>query len=371
MKIKGLYQKRGWWYWNRMVRGHRVYVALETQDQAEAIQRALKLKQRPQIIAGGRLENEVKRFIAQKLAHKEFSRFSAQNKTLTLLRFCREMGDVLPASITEANIRAWYKKECDRVVGSTAQGYLMAVRSFFNWMVQENLLAKNPTHAIRIEKWDYGHRVKFCEPELRDKLLKKTKDPILAFVVHAGFEAGMRRNEIIEARPSWFDLKSRTVFVKETDTFTPKDREARAIPMTDVLFNFLKKHPMKGKYCIAPDVERGKSRYRYDFIRAFTTYMADQKVPWVTPHVMRHTFGSLLASGGESLLKIARWMGDDPRVVERHYAHLQPGDRSINRLHGDHLSDSPSPTKPQSAKPRSPRRSRASKKPPRLPGRKA
>ena len=31
----------------------------------------------------------------------------------------------------------------------------------------------------------------------------------------------------------------------------------------------------------------------------------------MTPHIMRHTFASLLASAGVSIYKIAKWLGDD------------------------------------------------------------
>ena len=29
---------------------------------------------------------------------------------------------------------------------------------------------------------------------------------MIGFVMHAGFEAGLRRNEIVETRPSWFSI---------------------------------------------------------------------------------------------------------------------------------------------------------------------
>ncbi len=96
---------------------------------------------------------------------------------------------------------------------------------------------------------------------------------------------------------------------------------------------------MDGTWCIAPEVQRGKSRYRYDFIRPFNLYLEfmgrelGQDLSWVTPHVMRHTFGSLLAIAGESLAKISEWMGDDPRVTDRHYLHFKEGDIAINKLH--------------------------------------
>lgn len=38
----------------------------------------------------------------------------------------------------------------------------------------------------------------------------------------------------------------------------------------------------------------------------------------------RHTFGSLLASKGESLYKISALMGNSPEICRRHYAALLP-----------------------------------------------
>jgi len=76
---------------------------------------------------------------------------------------------------------------------------------------------------------------------------------------------------------------------------------------------------------------RRKSVYRWDFGRPFDLYMEAQKVPWVTPHIMRHTFASLLASAGVSIYKIAKWLGDDVRTVQRHYAKLLPNDSEIER----------------------------------------
>jgi site-specific recombinase XerD len=52
----------------------------------------------------------------------------------------------------------------------------------------------------------------------------------------------------------------------------------------------------------------------------------------VTAHVMRHTFAALLLSGGVSLYKVARWLGDGAKVVEDHYGHLVAEDQEIERL---------------------------------------
>jgi integrase len=48
-------------------------------------------------------------------------------------------------------------------------------------------------------------------------------------------------------------------------------------------------------------------------------------VPWVTPHVLRHTWASLAAMNGVSLWDIAQVLGDTIATVEANYLHLTPG----------------------------------------------
>jgi integrase len=376
--IKGLYKKRGWWYFSRMRGGVRKTIALETRDEEEAMHKALDLTNAPDLALGGTLEGEIESFIAFKLARNEFSRFSAENKSLTLKRFARWVGRTQIPSIKTGDLQRFYSEERNRVTESTAQGYMMCLRSFFGWLKNERkIIATNPATDISMGRWDYGTKTEYCQPELRDALLEgwrkipigimsKEQARMIGFIMHAGFEAGLRRNEIVEARPSWFLIKGRSLRVQKTETFRPKDREARAIPLTDVFIAFLEKYPMDGTWCIAPEIQRGKSRYRYDFIRPFHIFLEfmgnelEKDLSWVTPHVMRHTFGSLLAIAGESLAKISEWMGDDPRVTDRHYLHFKEGDTAINKLHA---FVPPPRSRRLPAKRCSPRRKSASSKP--------
>jgi integrase len=52
---------------------------------------------------------------------------------------------------------------------------------------------------------------------------------------------------------------------------------------------------------------------------------AGQIAPAIGFHVLRHTYGSLLAQAGVSMAVIAAALGHaDSRMTERHYAHLSP-----------------------------------------------
>jgi len=110
-----------------------------------------------------------------------------------------------------------------------------------------------------------------------------------------------------------------------------KEAVLNAIAEFDTLHRdeFLKKYGLRYPYLLQPDVKQGKHRYRFDFRRAFFDYMKAQGVPWISPHVMRHSFASICASKGIDIYRIATWLGDDVRVVQRHYAKLRPDDREI------------------------------------------
>ena len=369
IKIRGLYRqtKTQIFYYGKMRNGVRKPISLETKDENEAIQRVMKLIGSPELGLIGSWEDEVESFIKYKVSRDEFSRFSAENKRLTVIRYCKMLKKPL-TQIRREDIQRIYDIEQKRhLKKSTIQGYMMCLRSFFSYLkVERKVIRENPAE-IDFGKWEYGEKDRYCIPEERDILLKGWKDvPItvlpkesskmIGFIFHSGFEAGFRRNEIIEGKPEWFFIENNSIHVCQTDTFRPKDRENRHIPLTRGFKDFLKNYPMTGTWCIAPDVTRGRSRYRYDFIRPFNIYLEymskehKHDFTWITPHHMRHTFASLLAIAGESIYKIAEWMGISYKVAIAHYAHLQKGDKSINKLHSSSLYSS---HKPSSLSPRS------------------
>ena len=171
----------------------------------------------------------------------------------------------------------------------------------------------------------------FCREAQRDQLIETAERDDLKFALYCGFHAGMRKNEIIEARPFWFDMEARLIHMRRTPTMNFKDREERTVPMTAEFHDFLLGYGLREPFMLQPEVNKGKNRYRYDFKRPFSEHVTAQGFPWVTIHTMRHTFASLLASHGVSLYKIAVWLGDDPRVVDRRYARLKPNDPDIER----------------------------------------
>jgi len=329
-KIKGLY-KRGHVFWfTHQKDGRRIFVSLRTSDYVEAAQKAVMILKRPSLNPTQGLGADIDAFLAYQLAHRNFTAASADSKGAVLRKFGRSMGWLDTASIATEDIQRFYDEQRGEVSESSAQTYIMALRSFFGWTVQQALRRDNPAAGVRMGRVVSAPRRLFCTFAQRDTIINGAPTPELKFVFYCGFHAGLRKNEIIQAQPDWFDLEQGLLHLKKTATFEPKDKEERTVPLTKEFREFLKEYGLHSPFMLRPDVEQGKSLYRYDFDRPYFRYLDPLGFRWVTPHIMRHTFGSLLASRGCSIYKIAIWMGDEVATTQKHYAKLLPIDPDID-----------------------------------------
>lgn len=329
---RGIYL-RGSVYWLNFQRnGKRLFVSLETSDFTEAIKRAQEIRAAPILKQGSPFADEIEAFLAYKRRKNQFTAASAQARGYILRAFARDIGKISPASITTVDVQRWYDGKLHKHSAVTANGYAMILRSFFNWCRDVARISRvNPVDNTELTQ-DLGTRMRdSCTEEQRDRLISTCNREDIAFVLYCGFHAGLRKNEIIETRPFWFDIPAGLLHLRKTATINFKDREERTIPLTQEFRKFLIGYGLREPFMLQPKVTHGMNRYRYDFSRPFKYHVTAHGLAWVTPHTMRRTFASLLASAGVSLYKIAKWLGDDPRVVERHYARLSPADADIDR----------------------------------------
>lgn len=350
--MRGLRKRGEVYYFALQKNKKRTWHNLHTNDLPTAIRKAAQIRHSPEITSGLMLENCVERFVREKRtmrehgARKGWARRTADSKIYTLRIFAAFCGRITPARATPDHIKRFYESRLRSRNAQTAYGNYMTVRSFFNWCVSERLARENPCVAIKIEAPPAAPRRDFCEPELVAKLINECPREDLKYVLYCGFHAGMRFLEIVESVPWWFDMKRGQVNLRKTPTIEFKDLEERKVPMTEDFLRFvLDEYGLREPFMLHPENKHGKNRYRYDFKRPFYIYMKEQGCPWVTPHIMRHTFASLLASmdpmlGGPSDFEIATWMGIDLRTYQRTYAKLRPRRGALDKAF--HLETKPS-----------------------------
>ena len=360
---RNLYLKRGSWWFAQQVKGKRQWINLHTNDEAEAVRFRRLARANPIIRPETGLLPDVDAYVEYKVKNRLHSKNSADTKVLCLRAFARWLPETATlANVTSEQCDGFYRavqqpgfdqdtrrklKEPPRPASeSTAHGYMMTLRAFFRWAVETRRVRfDNPVTRLEFGRVDHKVRRGFIDKAAKNFLIASATNDDLRFVLFCGFDAGLRRDEIAEARRDWFDLKGGNLQVRNAKKpprlragerkFRVKNGKERHVPLTHPFCTFLKKyleglHPLD--FVLRPEVRHGTARYRYDVRRPFGEFVAEQRMPFVTQHVMRHSFASNLKIAGISIAKIADWLGDTERATEKNYSHLMPHDQDIHAL---------------------------------------
>lgn len=333
-EMKGIL-RRGeiYWFQPAMKNGIRPpMMSLQTTDLQTAIKAAALVRHSPLLVTADPLTAEIERFLVTPYEGKKFySRSSQQALGYMLRAFVRQLkkGTRLP-DISQETVQAYYDKSLAEKDPHTAHKRLMSLRAFFNRAVESKKIRVNPAIGVVTADLPPAPRVLFCTAEQRDKLIEACTREDLKLVLMLGFHAGMRKQEIIQAVASWFNMQQGFIDMRPTPTMPFNDhKRPRTIPMRQVLLDFLTEYGLRTPFMLRPDVKQGKDIYRYDFDSALGALTKCCGLEWVTAHVMRHTFASLLVIEGRSIFKVAKWLGDSLATTEKHYAHLAPIDSDI------------------------------------------
>jgi integrase len=337
----------GTYYFSWTEGGKRKQRSLETSDLAEAIERAAAIIRRVEVgrqegmSKGGKLSTEIEIFLERKVAAGKFSVESAKNAKSALAELLKIVGDLQVSKISTHEIEAWWvamrteiRPRTRKVLSDPSlHSYLRWVRSFFSTLAQDGKIKGSPAapDMFRPARPAVVSRQKFSDPKIarqldrvRDRALEYAEDDDMRFILFCGFYAGMRKKEIVQARPDWFDLEGKVIRIRNTESFTMKARhKPRVVPMHDRFRHFLESYGLRHPFMLKPDRARAKkSTYRYDFRVPFAQLMKKINFRWATPHDMRHAFASKLLINGATPATVAAYMGDSVKVVLEHYGHL-------------------------------------------------
>jgi integrase len=313
--------------------------------QTDIIQAHVKARQMISVYGAGSEEElgaVIAKYLRTRVRDGGLGAYNAQRKILPLLtRFGEFTGVTRIDAVTPAHVDRWRKDAIKRGLKlATVYQQFRDIRVFFKWCVEHRLVGVNPCDSIKVEPVPAAKRDNWVSREDVARLLANAPTDTLKFVLHCGFDAGMRANEIIMARPVWFDMDLGLIRIPGEDDvtgFRPKSRKrdakGRAITIRERFKKFLlESSVLKGEFCLAPHKpwKPGSLNYRYNFKHPLREYLASQGVK-CSPHDMRRSFASNLAMDGVPIQKIAAWLGDSFDVTNERYAWLEPVDADIER----------------------------------------
>ncbi len=339
-EMASLYRRDGVYYVKFYDNGKRVRRSLATSSRVQA----LKLKEHiERDLANGKFIVERKDSSIEMFWEEYLSWAENHKRPATIAGeriFWRQFVDFAKpkvlGDITQNDVERFKKKRIhDGLKPKSINDALTALRAILNHARKLGFF-NGPNPFVGVERLRIPRNPpKYLQKDQVEQLLmvSRKQGREIHLVVALGVYAGLRKNEIANARWEWFDFKGKLITLTSGDDFELKDSESRTIPLHDRLAKILLPYRQEVGFLFAPDKDKpGKNRYRYEFKTAFNTLLKKTGLTWVTPHTLRHTFASQLAMAGVSLYKISKWLGHSDVKTTQVYAHLQTHDEDINRF---------------------------------------
>lgn len=221
------------------------------------------------------------------------------------------------------------------ISAKTVNHYRQIMLTMCNWAMTEGGVkfpgGKNPIEAVKRYREVKGDIRYLKRREIDEQLEALAGNPMLQTMVALYIYAGLRREEALWLMPSDFnwDAGNHGVIRIRNKSFNgkawmPKTKANRSVPISSSLRSYLDSYREQFTFgtwfFVSPEGCRWDPDNFSSHLRAANEAAGLQ---W-TCLDYRHTFGSHLASKGESLYKLAKLMGNSPQICEKHYAALMP-----------------------------------------------
>ena len=364
---KGIYVRKKS-YWLRYSHNRKqLRIPLHTQDFAEAVEAAKLIRGRPEEAKAKKQvpgktptwKQAIDQYIEDKLAgrkppHLKNPRFRSfrpgtASRTMDILDFFgRWTGLRSPFEVTAKKLQEYYDFRKIRSVAS-AKTIVDRICCFFEHIghfIQKPEYPEEDAKEIREVT---------VAPEEYSKMIEECGNPTLKFVLYCGFHCGMRKAEIVHARPAWIKLQGKdpsiTIPFKEPQRLAngkihqwrnKNGKKSRSTPLGSEFAAWLQQNlDRDALFCIRP--QSVSKRYRYDPRKSFEAYMQKFGRQDVSMHAMRHSYITNLCNSDNpsiTIMKVSAWSGDTIETIQRHYWHKQVSSEGLDEtLKGQRSGD--------------------------------
>lgn len=255
------------------------------------------------------------------------------------LRFLQGKGIEDPARVEKLDVQAFLLTLKKRELSArTMARNLVAIRTFFRYLVREGLLKQDPVEDLESPR--LGRRLpEILSPSEVDRLLQQpdsktplgTRDRAMLEMLYAG---GMRVSELVQLTVDQVNLEGGFVLLYG------KGSKERLVPMGQEALKWVSHYLrtvrpvlLKGRESPYLFVNRsGKAMSRQRFWQTIRVYGRRAGIgKKITPHLLRHSFASHLLEGGADLRSVQMMLGHSDMSTTQIYTHVT-GER-LKKVH--------------------------------------
>lgn len=245
---------------------------------------------------------------------------------------CENYGLCDLTEVRSMQIRGWMAEQIDGgQTKTTVNRKLSSLKTFYKFLKRDGLLAEDPTLCIVSLKKDRklptflteNEIISLINESIEDDSFESTRDKMV-IVMLAG--AGLRRSELVSMRLHSIDL-----YRNEIKVIGKRDKE-RLIPLNtyikEVLSDYLPKRAERiadagiedeGWLIISNSGRKSYPELIYRIVRQRLSMVVSKSK--MSPHILRHTFATLLMNGGADINSVKELLGHESLSATQIYTH--------------------------------------------------
>lgn len=224
-------------------------------------------------------------------------------------------GDARLIDIRQVDVQTFFNNYSS-LSKSTHNKLKIILKAVFDSAIYNDLCHKNPVKNIKISS---------VESDSRRTYTTIQRDKLLDYCISSGdidivifLETGIRRSEMLGLMWDDFDFAAKTMHVARAVTpdsngsviGKPKTKTSdQVLPISDILVDALKPYYSMGKFVLGGNSFIDASNYGKRFNTRMANIAVKLDIPELTPHELRHTYGTLLRERGVDIYTIQRLMG--------------------------------------------------------------
>lgn len=207
----------------------------------------------------------------------------------------------------------------------TARKTLACIQTCLRWAIKNEYIETSTILSIPLPRVTPERRIEILTDEEMVRVLGAANQSeslhwkqrgVLLLLSHAG----LRRREVQEFSADWLHPEERMIEIPAWAQFRPKSKRARYVPMSDELLEWAAAWPTERHHLL--EGERNIAQIRRVTRRAQRLLGGRKRV---TPHILRHSYASMLERRGASLQDIQAILGHNDITTTARYVHPLPG----------------------------------------------
>lgn len=232
---------------------------------------------------------------------------------------------------------------------STIKRHLSIFKKFFSYVEDMDLIRKNPTTKVRLNKGGDKTEQNCYSIEELNRLFEAISDDVIAVAVILAAIYGLRRGELLGLRWRDIDFEKRIIKIVNTKTKVKKFVEKMPKSKTSIrefyMFEDIAEYLLLLKEKQKEDAEIfGNCYNNNDYVvrysngdpvsiatlnYRFKKILARNGLRHIRLHDLRHTVATLMLEGGFSIKIVQNWMRHaNPGTLLNVYAHISPSTKS-------------------------------------------